>query len=1007
VTEPSTNHQDVERRPTGAPLPDGQALRLDRGLPVLLVGQALIGLVFAVVQWQVANPAVIAGWLGLLAMVLAVQGFAGWHHGRGDAGSALSPRAWLSLFRAGAVGAGIVWGIAATLLYPDDDIARQCFLAFVVLAVGMGAVASLAADRMSVLATTAPAMLPLVARLAIEGGAIRVAMASVLAVVLVLIMASAFRADRRIREAVKPGDDDRRMSGNEAAVAARLNRLLSAGPGVVFTCVAGQGLAFTYMSPSIRALTGYDANAFAGDAGFWGRVLHPDDAPRVAEALSEVSAGRPGAVDFRFLCRDGAWRWMRFDLRPGIAPDGATAEILGAWTDVTERKQTEEALRRKSHTLDAAFLATPDGVTVSDATLTGVEANDRFFELFRFDKTAAFASGDPIMYGLMELARRGEYGPGDPVGLARARKAAVAEQVARLGTLQYERQLRDGRWFEGRITAIVGGGWITLYRDITDRMQAEMALKDLNATLERRVIERTEALAVSERRFRQLVESTGAVPYTFDPATKALSYVGPQAPQVLGTGVAAFTDTELWLRHLHEDDRQAVAAGRGRAIGSGSDMAIEYRFIDDAGRTRWIRDVMKVLRDGGDQPTGYGLLFDITDLKLREEAVAASRAKTEFLSSMSHELRTPLNAILGFAQLLQGDPQYPLADTQRDSVGQIVKAGDHLHALIDEVLDLSRIEAGKVTLSIEAVDLAALLSECLGYVGAMAGKRDIAIHLPRGDMAHAVRADYTRLRQVVLNLLSNAIKYNVRGGRVDVTVGPAGADMVRVTVTDTGTGIPKDRRDELFRPFARLGAEFTEIEGTGIGLSLSKQLTELMGGTIGFESAPGRGSRFWINLPRAEPTEDLPEPPGDSKPIAAVAEASELPFTVLYIEDNPANLLLMEQLVGRVPGARMVSAHTAELGLEMVDVEQPDVILIDINLPGMDGISAVRELKRRPDWARIPAIAISADAMPSTIQRGLEAGFEAYLTKPIRVQKVLAMLGELRDRTRVSQSVGC
>ena len=379
-----------------------------------------------------------------------------------------------------------------------------------------------------------------------------------------------------------------------------------------------------------------------------------------------------------------------------------------------------------------------------------------------------------------------------------------------------------------------------------------------------------------------------------------------------------------------------------------------------------------------------------------QSAAAANRAKSEFLSSMSHELRTPMNAILGFAQLLQTEPQTPLSEHQQRFVGQILKAGAHLLELIDQVLDLARIEAGKLTLSLEPVRLAALLDEVLPLVQHLATGKGIAtLEVEVGPTV--VLADYGRLKQLLLNLLSNAIKYNRPGGQIGVRADAGASGRTRIAVTDTGPGIAPERQAELFQPFARLGAEDSGIEGTGIGLALSRRLAEAMDGSIGVTSTVGVGSTFWIELPAAAAPDTASTPDLGAAPRqpAAGAPGTAPPLrTILYVEDNPANVLLMEELVKRLPATRLITAHTAELGLALAARERPDLVLLDINLPGVDGFDALARLQADPATARLPVMALTAKAMPNAIERGLAAGFRAWHTKPIRIDALTRSIEE-------------
>jgi PAS domain S-box-containing protein len=373
----------------------------------------------------------------------------------------------------------------------------------------------------------------------------------------------------------------------------------------------------------------------------------------------------------------------------------------------------------------------------------------------------------------------------------------------------------------------------------------------------------------------------------------------------------------------------------------------------------------------------------------RAVADKANLAKSEFLSSMSHELRTPLSAILGFAQLMESSAPAP-TPAQKRSIEQILKAGWYLLDLINEILDLALIESGKLSLSMEPISLTDIMHECQVMTESQAQKHGITVDFPRFDNRWFVNADRTRMKQILVNLLSNAIKYNTAGGTVVVRYSERAAKRIRICVTDTGAGLPPAKVAQLFQPFNRLGQEAAAEEGTGIGLVVCKRLVELMGGVIGAESTVGVGSVFWIELDvAAEPVMVAGAPA-----IAADAQAhgnAQL-HTLLYVEDNPANLMLVEDLIARRPDMRLMSARDGVTGIGMAHASKPDVILMDINLPGISGIEALRILAEDPATAHIPVIALSANAMPRDIEKGLNAGFFRYLTKPIRVTEFMATL---------------
>ena len=701
-------------------------------------------------------------------------------------------------------------------------------------------------------------------------------------------------------------------------------------------------------------------------------VIPPEDWAAERARYARVAAGHAvAAYRSQRVRADGQRIHVVVSLSPLRDETGA---VVGLASVSRPASDVELAEARFASLLEAA----PDAMVCVDEDGLIVLVNAQVTRVFGYPRDELV--GHPLEMLLPEHLREGHR--------AHRRRYTDAPVARPMGTaLQLEGRRQDGTTFPVEVSLASGGGGETLViaavRDVTAQRATEAALRE------------------SETRLRQLAENVDAVFTLREVDPPAYLYISPGYARVFGSDPALLlADPSGAAVPVHPEDRAQFdqkfeAAGHTDGV-----VRQEYRIVRDDGQVRWVRSSSMPVPSDPDRPRR--VVTSTEDITERVDAAAAmyaaeaaaraaNEAKSQFLSRMSHELRTPLNSVLGFGQILE----HNLRGTEHsDSIQYVLRAGRHLLDLINEVLDISAIEAGVVSLSPEPVELAAIADETVRLMQPVAERTDVGLVIVGRPDEQYVLADRLRLRQVLLNLISNAIKYNRPGGTVWLSW-DAADDRVRITVRDDGIGIPDELHGRLFTPFDRLGAESTDIEGTGVGLTVTRGLVELMGGDVTFESAVGHGTSFTVELPLA--TEPHPgvratDTPDDQ---AHRAHADAPTATMLYVEDNEPNVRVMEGMLALRPEWGVVHAALGLLGLDIARARRPDLVVLDLHLPDTFGLDVLIALKSDPVTTTIPVVVLSADASPRQIRRLLAAGADGYLTKPLSLDELLALLDEV------------
>jgi PAS domain S-box-containing protein len=702
--------------------------------------------------------------------------------------------------------------------------------------------------------------------------------------------------------------------------------------------------------------------------------------------FSNLSWWRAGAGNLvAVVCVSVAITWLLLALRHARAR-AALEQRLQQPAAELEHKTQELALERAQHALDVRFRelldAAPDAMVVTGSdgriSLVNVQAE----RLFGYTRTELIGTE-------LELLIPERFRAVHRSHLERFFRQPSARPMGS-GIALYGRR-KDGSELpiEVSLSPLQTSEGVTVsaaVRDISERKRLEAATRLFAERLSSAVDSIEDAFALFDNQDR-LVLCNGGYRKLVEAALPGVLAGRPyeELLEAFISQIAFASDEERTRFHeLRMSQRGQATAPFDIKLRDGRSMRVSDRSTAEGGSVKTIWDLTEDVR----------LAEELRSARVAAEA--ASKAKSEFLSSMSHELRTPLNAILGFAQLLQRDKKEPLSERHRERVGRILKGGEHLLHLIDDILDLSRIEAGRVSLVIEPLSVADVLQQVKTTLEPLAASNEVQIRVDSiSAILPLIAADATRYSQILLNFVSNAIKYNRRGGNVTFDVAKPETGWLRVIVRDSGVGIPADKQDKLFQAFQRAGQETGPVEGTGIGLFISKRLAELMHGDIGFRSSPGEGTEFWVDMP----IYDLPSATLATPSLrAATSEASmpaETKKSILYIEDNPISVELMRDIIDSFDHIALVTAPSAELGLELARAQKPEIVLMDINLPGMNGLEAMKELRKLPELQHVPVIALSAAASARDRERGVEAGFYAYLTKPLNIDTFVVLIQQL------------
>jgi PAS domain S-box-containing protein len=824
-------------------------------------------------------------------------------------------------------------------------------------------------------------------------------------------------------------------------------------------------------NPALQKMLGYSAEELRKMV--FTEFTHPEDAGRDMGLYKELLAGKRNEyrVEKRYIHRNGQIIWGNLTVSLVRNPDGSPRFAIGMAENITERKRAEEELKQRAVQLalindigrQIAAVLDLDNVLNRAARLVQEAFNYHHVALFLIDE------GEAV---LRLKAVAGSYEPYFPPGHTQRLSEGINGWVATHGEKIVANDISAETRYtsliaEHTITQAelclpikianhpvgildIQSPQLNIFDDanifameiLTDQIAVAIANARFYETTKLEISQRQraeEALRESEARFRQFLGSVSSHIYVWEvreDGRRINHYISPNVEALTGYGYNNFiNDWSFWPSVvIHPADR-AVAAAQADRLALGQNSEVEYRMVRADGQTIWVRDSGRVDIDKSSKMI-YGVVNDITERKKAEEELQAERVslarrveertvelrvanaelaraarlKDEFLANMSHELRTPLNAILGMSEVLRSEVYGSLNEEQSNALKHIENSGQHLLALINDILDLSKIEANKLELLLGPVLITELCQTSLFFIKQMALKKQIQVFFDPDPTVDKLQADQRRLKQILVNLLSNAVKFTPEGGQIGLEiVGNQAKQIVHFIVWDTGIGIPHEIMDTLFQPFVQIDSSLSrQYEGTGLGLSLVSRLADLHGGGVSVESEVGQGSRFTVSLPWRN-DDSLTEPA--MTPLSSPAQSAKTPRTnnteeklILLAEDNATNRVIIRDYLQH-HGYRVVEAYNGVSAIEQAQEQQPDVILMDIQMPVMNGLEAIRQIKANPKLAVTPIIAITALAMPGDKEKCLQAGANNYLSKPLDLAKLVMVIeAELQNSTEFEPS---